>query len=58
MPTDGDWWLSTVRMTFWAKVEGGRIVQSAPIARKFIGQPAANLIRWLEKQGGLLTHKY
>ncbi len=26
--------------------EGGTIVWTAPVARKFIGQPFSNLIRW------------
>lgn len=32
------------------------IVDSPPITRKFIGQPLSNLVRWLEKQGGLTKY--
>lgn len=49
-----DYWCSTVKMTFWARVDArGVVVDSAPIARKFIGQPFENLRGWLARQGGL-----
>jgi len=46
-PMNQNWWFScklfTIRLT---TNERGIIVQAAPIARKFIGQPLANLERW------------
>lgn len=53
----GEYWLSTNRMTFWAKLERGVVVDAAPIARRFIGQPSKNLGRWLRKQGGFKWEK-
>ena len=47
-----EFWLSTNRMTIWVKSENGIIVDAAPIARRFIGQPGKNLQAWLRKQGG------
>ena len=48
-----DWRVSTKRMTFWVRTDGLRIMDSAPIAKKFIGQRFENLICWLERQEGL-----
>ena len=58
--TDGwsDYWLSSRAMTIVVRVEGGRVVDTPPIARKFIGQPFANLVRWMLGQGDLLWHRY
>lgn len=47
------WWVSSRRMTFDVEVTDGRIVDAAPIARKFIQQSFSNLLRWMERQGGL-----
>jgi hypothetical protein len=33
-------------------VRGGQIVDSAPIGRKFIGQPLFALQRWVRRKGG------
>ena len=52
-----DYWVSTKRMTFWVEVTDGVISDSAPIGRKFIGQPYTNLIAWLRRQGGLQTQE-
>lgn len=49
-----DWWLSTVKMTFWCRVTNNIVTDTAPIARKFIGQPYSNLAKWLAKQGGFM----
>lgn len=38
-------WLSSKRATFWIKVEGDKIVDAAPIARKYIGRTQQELIR-------------
>lgn len=47
------YWVSTNRMTLLVETDARDVViQAAPIARKFIGQPAANLRKWLERQGG------
>lgn len=52
-----NWWLSTVKMTFWCEITNGRITDTAPIARKFIGQPYGNLVRWLADQGGFMCEQ-
>ncbi len=45
-----DWWFSSERMTVWVREEYGIIKDTAPIARKFIGQPLGNLERWMARQ--------
>jgi hypothetical protein len=53
------YWLSSNRMTVIVDTDDdGIIVYGSPIVRKFIGQHLANLISWLDKQGGLLLYKY
>jgi len=47
-----EWWLSSRRMTIWVKTRNGKIIDSAPIARKFRGQHLSNLARWMDRQGG------
>ena len=51
-------YLSSPRMTVAVEVEvESRLVKTAPpIARKFVGQPVSNLVRWLERQGDLVAH--
>jgi hypothetical protein len=45
-------------MTICVDVDAaGIIVAAPPIARKFIGQPSANLGRWLRKQPGFRCQK-
>lgn len=45
-------WVSNPRMTVAVRLdEQGRIVESAPIVRKFIGQPFSNLFRWMNSMG-------
>lgn len=52
------WWLSTERMTICVDVDAnGIIVAAPPIARKFIGQPSANLGNWLRRQPGFRCQK-
>lgn len=47
------WWLSTEKVTICVDVDArGIIVAAPPIARKFIGQPSANLGAWLRRQPG------
>ena len=38
-------------MTVGVYVVDGIVQDGAPIVRKFIGQPAKNLERWMSKQG-------
>jgi hypothetical protein len=41
------YWISCNRFTVRAETDGqGRIISTAPITRRFIGQPIANLRRW------------
>ena len=47
-----EYWLSTRHMTFWARVENGFVVDTAPIAKKFRGRPFERLEGWLRRQGG------
>jgi hypothetical protein len=48
------YWVSSNKMTFEVVVDDREIVVDvAPIARKFVGQPFSNLRRWMAKQGGL-----
>lgn len=56
--TDGWFWLSSERMTFGARVENQVVVEVAPIARVFIGQPMNNLVRWMQKQSGFRMYSY
>ena len=48
-------WCSTERMTVGVRVLDGRIVETPPIVRRFLGQPEDNLVRWLSRQPGFLT---
>ena len=49
-----EYWVSSKRMTVWVQVNSmGEITDTAPVIRKFIGQPFDNLIGWMERQGGL-----
>jgi hypothetical protein len=41
-----EYWISNKIMTFWCKTKDGIIVDSAPIVKKFIGQPLSNFIKW------------
>jgi hypothetical protein len=42
-------------MTLTVVVRDGKIVTSAPIARRFVGQHLTHLLRWMERQGDLQT---
>lgn len=47
------YWLSSKAMTVGVRLEDGRIAAAnPPIVRRFIGQPFANLVRWMRGQGG------
>jgi len=43
-----EWWVSCKAFTCWVKTDGTRIVDAAPIARKWIGQ---NFLRFLSYYG-------
>ncbi len=45
------WWLSNHRLTFRVEVKAGRIVEAAPVAARFIGQPFQAVIDWLQRMG-------
>lgn len=47
-----EWWFSSRAMTFLVRIEAGIVTWTPAIARKLIGQPVANLERWMSKQGG------
>jgi hypothetical protein len=50
---DGWWTLSSEALSAVVHVQDGTIDRVwSPIARKFIGQPVANMVRWMERQGG------
>lgn len=55
MSADGWYWLTTERMTVAVRVIDTRVVEAPPIVRKFVGQPALNLIRWLAHQPGFAS---
>jgi hypothetical protein len=41
-------------MTVMVKTaEGRRIVEAAPIVRKFVGQHLDDLVRWMDRKGGV-----
>jgi len=47
------YWLSNVKMTVAVETdEDDKIVEAAPIVRKFIGQPLEDLAMWMNKQDG------
>ena len=47
------YWVSAPYATGEVQVSAaGRIVEAPPVWRVFIGQPLANLKRWLESKGG------
>lgn len=51
--TNGWHWCSSRALTVIVRVQANRVVESPPITRKFIGQPFVNLLRWMNRQGGL-----
>lgn len=50
-----DWQLSSLKMTVWVQTEDGAIVDTAPVVRRFIGQPLRNLASWMQQQGGFMV---
>ena len=50
----GAWlYVSSPRMSVAVSVEGPTVTAAPPIVRKFVGQPVANLLRWMARQGPL-----
>lgn len=48
------WWASCNKFTVFVEVdENKRIVDTAPVVRRFIGQSFDNLLRWFAGFGGL-----
>jgi hypothetical protein len=46
-------WISCLKFTVRVTTDDeGKIVKAAPLVRKFIGQPLANLLRWARSLGG------
>jgi hypothetical protein len=52
-----EWWVSSKKMTVWARTRKKIITDTAPLTRKFIGQPFDNLKQWLRSQGDLKVEK-
>ena len=47
------WWLSSKVMTVGVATDDALIVRdSAPVVRRFIGQPIKRLADWMRRQGG------
>ena len=46
------WWVSCLKITILVISVDGRIIETAPVARRFVGQPLRNLRVWMEKFGG------
>lgn len=55
---DEIWWVSNRAMTFLVWTVNNKIIDTAPIGKKFIGQHLVKLLKWMKKQGGLKIHKY
>lgn len=55
---DQNWWVSSNKMTFTITTVDNKIIDSAPIGRKFIGQHLVRLLKWMKKQGGLRVQQY
>lgn len=54
--SDGWKWCSSRALTAVVRVENDRIVESwSPITKRFTGQPFVNLLRWMNRQGGLVV---
>jgi hypothetical protein len=52
------WWVSSEEMSFSVTTVDNKIIDSAPIGQKFIGQHLIKLLNWMKKQGGLRVHQY
>lgn len=45
------WWLSCPKFTVLVVTDQRQIVETAPLTRKFVGQPLANLVQWAKRFG-------
>jgi hypothetical protein len=43
------WWLTNQKMTVMVVVQNTKIIDAAPIVRKFIGQPFQNIVGWMSR---------
>jgi hypothetical protein len=47
------YWVSSDKITVEAVVsDAGIVIDTAPVTKRFVGQPFSNLRHWLIKQGG------
>jgi hypothetical protein len=46
-------WISTNSFTVMVKTDGARIVFTAPLVKRFYGQPIGHLLNWAIPFGGL-----
>jgi hypothetical protein len=46
-------WVSTLAFTILVKTDGAKIVFTAPLVKRFYGQPVGNLLNWAIPFGGL-----
>lgn len=51
------YWASTKQATGLILVENGKITRTPPIWKKFVGQPASNILNWLQKQPGCIIQE-
>lgn len=49
------YWLSCENFTIMLKLSDGKIIESAPIIRRFHGQPLMNLLNWVKNRMGPYT---
>lgn len=45
-----EWWVSCKVFTCWAKTHGNIIIETAPIAKKWIGQSFSRFISYYEAE--------
>lgn len=52
------YWLSCKKFTVWVAVDDDeKIIKAAPVVKKFVGQPLANLEKWFASFGGFKKEK-
>jgi len=51
------WWVSCHKFTVKVCIRDERIIDAAPIVRRFKGQPLDNLLSWMKSVGGLTLTK-
>jgi hypothetical protein len=53
------YWISCKLFTASVTVDAaGRIVEAAPIVKRFLGQPIGNLFAWARQQGGMTIKRW